>query len=307
MNLIISDIDDTLAPPFKEIDSELLSIITQMLRGNVYLFMMTGQSFNNAFNRVVKLFPEDVLDKVYLGSCNGSEVCAFDGYMPKVVFSAVENTNRKIDFDALKGLLDKISREYKFHYIRCNSIDSFIDECKLVETSDLLVMYEDKSLQVTIDFICPVESEKNGVLQPIDNVEVIRHRLIDHLNAVFDQESMGFSAIAGGTSAVDIVIQGVNKGLPIKSMLSKGEAFSKRGDTFVYTRSSVEIWGDSFSRMPVGNDRYICESLPDVKAISFRHLSDEDTKGFENLRQWNGDKRLSEGLKEYLLQSAVSA
>lgn len=303
IRLIISDVDDTLAPPFKNIAPNMLDLLIKLLNRGVKFFLLTGQSFANVFDRVIRFLPENLMGQIYLGYCNGAEVCKFEGYKPKVIFSAVKILNSRSDKPYLKECLRVIAETNKLMFVSCTSVDEFIQKAKVINTEKALVMYDDRQLQVSVDLVCPFESERFGRCHPMKECEVVRAGVIADLNIEFNKMKIDYVAIAGGETAIDIVVKGVNKGLAVTKLVLEGTRILSDPNRLDFNANAVEIWGDSFKLSPKGNDRHLSEALPNVKAICFRDLDREDFCGLPNLYQWQGNFRLSNGLQEYLLAS----
>ena len=300
MKLVISDIDDTLAEPFKPASPSLMALLIFMLEEGLCLFLLTGQGFNNAFERIVKQIPKNLTHRVFLGYCNGAQVCRFEGHQALEVFNAVEDLGLDINVDFVSRALEEVSKTYQLTYVRTRSLNTFIDVA-LESGIGTSVMLDDRGIQISLDFICALASRESGVFTAIDDVDAIRQGVVGDLNHYFSHNCPYYEAKYGGVSAIDIGLKGVNKGLPLRRLLKKANQFSVSANVIEYSSfEDIEIWGDSFSIDPWGADRSICVHLPYVRALSFRDLVADDLQGLPRLQRWSGASRLSEGLLEYL-------
>ncbi len=103
--------------------------------------------------------------------------------------------------------------------------------------------------------------------------------------------------------AVDFIVKGVSKTTAVKRVLRDGSVLASLGLTQddVSDPNRIEIWGDKFSTIRGGTDRYMSEALPSqVRSIDFREEDPKEFMSGYNVVVWSGIKHLHNGLLEYL-------
>ncbi|MDO3387178.1 HAD hydrolase family protein [Gilvimarinus sp. SDUM040013] len=293
--IVVSDIDDTLAPPFKPVPSETLRLIERLIEDGGYFFLSTGQGIENVRTRVLDLLSESARKSVLVSVCNGAEVYSFgDRGELERVFLAWETDELTRFSVEIAGLIEVIKKEFDFDLIYCSSPEEFHSSIR----SNLFypVMVDDRESQVTIEFLSQPEEFSRGS----ECVEVLRQRVFDFCCEYLRIEGLPYEAILGGTTAIDFQKKGTNKGLPISKLFAKCENlhFSKSGVKYE-SADQIEVWGDSFSIDPLGGDCALNLALPDSKCISFRKFQ-QSHKYAPGVVEWQGEYELSEGLYEYL-------
>jgi hypothetical protein len=78
VTLVVSDVDDTLAPPFHDISASLAQALTRLVGNGTILFLVSGQGIGNIERRVVRAFPRPLRRRILVGHCHGAEVFGYD-------------------------------------------------------------------------------------------------------------------------------------------------------------------------------------------------------------------------------------
>ena len=78
VTLVVSDVDDTLALPFRDISASLAHALTRLVGNGTILFLVSGQGIGNIERRVVRAFPRLLRRRILVGHCHGAEVFGYD-------------------------------------------------------------------------------------------------------------------------------------------------------------------------------------------------------------------------------------
>jgi hypothetical protein len=170
-------------------------------------------------------------------------------------------------------------------------------------------MMEDRGPQITFEVIhgydLSVEQEKElevSVPQTHGAYD-LRIPIIERADALFQEHGLPITPKLGGVFAVDFVIKGVSKTTAVKFAVESEEVLASIGlkSADINTPDAMEIWGDKFSVINGGSDRYMCEAVnKEVRAINFRQENPEEFEKGYNIVLWDGEKHLHEGTLEYL-------
>lgn len=126
---------------------------------------------------------------------------------------------------------------------------------------------------------------------------------MNRANKLLSAKKIPITPRLGGNFALDFVVQGVSKTTSIKRVLSDDTVLNTIGLSRkdIEKPQELEIWGDKFSIINGGTDRYMSEAVsPEVRSIDFR---EEDRSGLPigiNIVLWKGKHHLHHGLLEYL-------
>jgi len=307
VKLIISDVDDTIAPVYKNASNEMIREIEKLLSEEKVIFFLSGQSYTNVYGRVVEHIDQKLRQRVLLGVCNGAEVFGYDNDGNKItdpVFSVEKLGNMNFDTVRLERVIDTILKEFSLVPYPVMEIEKFKE---ITNSNPLYIMMENRRLQITFDFInglnfCDYDLPVNipGILK---NVQDIRVPVIKRAKQLLEQEGLDVEPYMAGTFAIDFNIKGVNKSLPIENLISSGKAFCLDSCSKITFSDpdEIEIWGDSFSTLKNGADVFMSNAVPmECRTISFRDFAHDEIPGNCNIVIWNGNYRLYDGLLEYL-------
>lgn len=293
--LVITDVDDTVAPAFKEASEAMVKKLEMLLEAGTVIFFVSGQSLQNIYKRVISKIERKYYDNILIAHCNGSEVFQFKGHgESKKVFSIVDEW-RDVEIEReLREVVSYVLKQFELQGIEASSLQSFLEQS---DGNVSNVMLDDRKLQIAMDFVYSEKVEDFDLPKGHKGVETgdIRELIVACANQYIEERNYHIKAVIAGTCAIDFVIQGVNKGLPVRKML-ECQWLDKISEI---NPSQIEVWGDSFEQN--GSDLQMSLALPaDVLSISFRKMKNDIIDKNCTVISWNGERECSEGLLEYL-------
>lgn len=288
---IISDVDDTIAPVYSNISSRMVLKLEALLKENIKLVLISGQSVSNIVARVTSFIKPYLRKNIYICHCNGAEIYEFSEQgilIEKPLFSILESVN--IDMRKLWIIMREIQKHFGLEYVFTSKLGEF-----KVYAGDSLkyVMVENRKVQISMDFV-------NGTSSMNDLNTDIRIRIAKFAKELLNIHKLAIEPKLAGVCAIDFSMKGVDKGLAVRRLFTASDNKDERLDGQILLNSSqeIEIWGDSFSKVNGDSDFPMCSALPkDVRTICFRQCN--DYRRDYNIQIWDG-KMLSEGLFEYL-------
>jgi hypothetical protein len=246
VKLIVSDVDDTLASPFRDVSATLAHALTRLLGDGTILFLVSGQSIESIERRVVRAFPRLLRRNILVGHCHGAEVFGYDSAGWRVIpalFSIRESA-------AMEGVFGQV----------LTLVTSVLSEHGLAASSPGILL-EDRGVQVTVDF--PVLG-----VSPADPRAV----LIAALNDRLAETGLPVEARMAGHLGIDIMARGVDKSLALSRLLDPGNSYRLTMPEGRVTGDwdGIEVWGDQFSPPDFDADLRMLAALPPgVRAINF--------------------------------------
>jgi hypothetical protein len=247
VRLIVSDVDDTLAPPFRDISATLAHALRRLVGNGTILFLVSGQSIENIERRVIRAFPRPSRRNILVGHCHGAEVFGYDSSGWRVIpplFSMRESA-------AMEGVFGKV----------LTLVTGVLSDHGIAASSPGTLL-EDRGVQVTVDF--PVLG-----VSPADQRAV----LITALNDRLAEAGLPVEARMAGHLGIDIMAHGVDKSLPLSRLLDDA------GNSYRLTMpdgqvtgdwDGIEVWGDQFWPPDLDADLRMLAALPPgIRAINF--------------------------------------
>lgn len=313
VQLIVSDVDDTLAEVYSPAKREIIQGLTTFLYRDKYLFLISGQSIGNIFHRIVRPLPRDIWSRILVGSCSGAEVTGFDenGPLPKPFYSIYECVFSDEMKKKWRSIMKRIVKEYRLELLPTMTTGRFMEKYSGRPNT---IMYEDRGAQITFEMLNAVKlsdvayrEAKEYAPFMVDDRD-LRVSIIRYANALFERYDLPVTARLAGTFAVDFAIRGVNKTTAIREALFNGKTNSYWDFALPLAdlADTIEIWGDKFSSVNGGTDLHMNEAFPpDVRAIDFRKEPRNEIPDEYNILLWDGNKHLCEGVIEYMKRSRL--
>lgn len=305
--MIISDVDDTVAEVFKNSSSEIICELEELLLEGKVIFLISGQSITNIYNRVISFINRKLRNRVLVGHCNGSEVYGFNDLgelISKQFFSVYDLYKDKIDNMKWRYIVDCILNEFELIAFPFMDINEFKN---VTNNNPHCIMLDDRMVQISLDFVnsLNIKDFRFKANINVESVEIddIRVLICRKTKELFQIENIPIEPHLSGKFALDFNIKGVNKGLPIKHIFEVGKQYQIQlpQKILLSKYSEVEVWGDSFSISDGGSDHNMSLALPkETRSISFRDMDLGDTIMGYNIVTWNGKYRCHDGLLEYL-------
>ncbi|OPZ86075.1 MAG: hypothetical protein BWY74_03743 [Firmicutes bacterium ADurb.Bin419] len=307
VKLIITDVDDTVAEVFSETSADMICELEKLLFEGKMIFFISGQSFNNIFDRVIKFIDITLRKGIFVGHCNGAEVIGFDKsgkVLPTPLFSVSHANTSNINSN-FRDIINQIIKEFDLEPINPMDIEAFKLTTKGMPKC---IMVDDRKLQISFDFINGCKLCDFLYSGELSNKELeandIRYLIMKRSKELFKEANIPIEAKLGGTIAIDFCFSGVTKGLAIRKLISINKdkaSICLPWITLSFALEDIEVWGDNFSLPNRGADLYMSLVLPKTtRSISFRDIEQREIIRNFNIVAWDGKERLNKGLLEYL-------
>lgn len=308
VRLIVSDVDETVADLYTKAPEGTVRELAALLEEEKVLFFVSGQRVGSIFERVVSDIEPGLRRRIIVGHCSGAEVYGFDGegsLLDKPFYSLYEESLSEEQKRAWREAVRQLAAEFGLKVFPPMPVREFE---RMAGDDPLAVMLEDRGPQITLEFVngyaMPEERARDlGLDVPETGGSLdLRTPVLAEAGAALKRFGVPVETRPAGVFAVDFVIRSVSKTTAVEYVLSDEALLAHLGleRADVADPDLVEVWGDKFS-VRGGTDWYMSVALPKrVRSITFR---DEDPAEFpdgHNIVVWNGEKRLHEGLGEFL-------
>lgn len=308
LKLIISDIDETVADVYVDMDPRMIPYFEKLLNSGVKFIFSSGGGLVSIENRVLFKIRPELRKNILISHCNSSEIWGYDAHGNRLstpFYSSVQGILTQAQIAKWHQVMQEMINHFNLKTFSSMPIKKFID----ISNSDpLSVIYDDRGVQITMEVVnaynLSPEMAKKLKVQVRDGVYDLRNEIIAWLETKFKNENLPIQLHKGGVFAINILISQSNKGTCISVVRKNKELLNYLGidKEFLSGSTGIEVWGDKFSKKSGPNDWCVSEELnPEIRSISFRK-NDESSyfpKGF-NIQVWDGSKSLHEGLLEYL-------
>lgn len=309
LKLIVSDVDETIADLYIKAEVEMVKELSSLLKEGKAIFFVTGQGLKSVLWRIVDNVPKPLRSRILVGHCSGAEVWGFDKngkLLDKPYFNIYEEIVSEVQKKKWRKLVEKLIAEFKLKIYPTMPVSKFVKKTK---NNPLAIMMEDRGPQITFEVVNGYDlttkqiNELEVSIPEIHGTHDLRIPILERAGELFEGANLPITSRLGGVFAVDFAVKGVSKTTAIKFTLKNEDILSKLGlnKNDVKTPKFLEIWGDKFSTIKGGTDRYMSEALPKkVRSIDFREENPEEfLKGY-NTVVWKGKEHLHHGLLEYL-------
>lgn len=310
LKLAISDVDETIADVYTPADPEMIKELVQFLAEGHKLFMVSGGWLKNMQTNIIDHIEPSLRQNILVAHCSGSEVWGFTNtgkLRDEPFYSKYEELFTPEMKQAWRNAVDQLIAEFglRTHATRPKQIFR-----EAVSTDSHDIMFEDRGSQITMQLTnaFDLSDEQYAMIEhevPLTHGQRdLRIPVMERAQELFDAANLPITPRLGGTTAIDMAVEGVSKTTAIKSVLENTDVLATIGLTLSDIKDpkeTLEIWGDKFSELRGGTDRHMSEALPhDVRSIDFRQEDpSEFPKGY-NIVIWDGRQHLHQGLLEYL-------
>ncbi len=313
IKLVLADVDETIADVYTRATPEMIHELNRFIEEDRVLFLVSGGGLQSIRERVVDLLKPELRHKVLVAHCTGAEVWGFDrgGEMHSEPFYSLyeghftdaqkrkwrEITNSLIERCHLKTYPTQPRQDF----IRSSNGDT------------LSIMLADRGPQITFEFtnsthLTPEQKQtierEFSITIPFNHGSYdLRYPVLVDAMQLYEAAKLPIKAQLGGIFALDHVIVGVDKTRAVKHVLEDTKVMASVGLTRddLDHANEIEIWGDKFGQKKGGTDYHMCLAVsPKVRAINFRNEDPAEIPTGYNIQLWDGEKRLHEGLLEYL-------
>jgi len=289
VRLIITDVDDTVSRVYRKTDPKLIFELENLLSEGKSIVFTSGQSFRGIHERITSLIAPDLRKRCLLVGCLGAEINRFDPKTGELVEKPVFSLYGKVSArkrGKWREIVKQIVLEFDLKIFPIMPPEDFV---RLTKGRKNSAMIADRGPQITFEL-------------PNDTEGLLKARMKKRAELLLKKAGIPARPTLGGVSALDLRLDGASKELAVRKILSERKFLKMIGlekREMVPSEERIEIWGDRFEKgLP---DSEISLAVPrGVRSIDFR---DEDRKKFPKGRKivfWDGKKRLSLGLLEYL-------
>lgn len=309
VKLIVSDVDETIADNYLPAVPEMIQELTLLLKEGKILFLVTGASIKRIQMRITDFLAPELRKNVLAAHCSGAEVWGFTQtgeLRERPFYSLYEGALTNEQKTKWRAVIQQLIVEFRLSVHEPMGAIDFLDK---TQHDPFSIIMEDRGPQITFEFInsynmSPDQREKVSFDVPLTNDAYdMRIPVMKRAEELLQEAGVSITPRLAGQWAIDFALAGVNKTTAIKKIISDESILTQFGLTKeeVATPELMEIWGDKFSAVRGGTDRYMCEALPpQVRAIDFRAENPEEFPKDYSIVLWNGKNHTQDGLLEYL-------
>jgi HAD-superfamily hydrolase, subfamily IIB len=303
IKLIITDVDETIAPVYMRASDEMIEELSKLLEENKIIFFITGQSTKSIEWRIVSFIPANLRRNILIGQCSGCEVFGYGSsgkINNKPFYSHYEEVISNNQKEEWRKIIKIIIEKFKLTTYQTMPKPEF----RKITSNPQEIMYEDRGPQITFEVVHGINlsgNDKERLNEEFKfNSNDFRDPIILEASKLLKEKGIPITPRKAGTFAIDFAVKDISKADAIKYVLDNPKILNDLGLSEINI-SEIEIWGDKFSVSNGGTDRHMSEALnPSVRSITFRKEDALDfLKGY-NTVIWNGEKELEEGTLEFI-------
>jgi len=308
--LAVADVDETIAEVYTPAVPEMIEELSSFLADGGKLFMVTGGSLARVKKGITDLIEPALRCNILVSHCSGAEVWGFqgDGEINTKPFYSIYEDNFTDDMkQRWRQAVDQLITEFNLRPHPAQPKTEFWEKIGR-EPHD--IMLDDRGPQITLEVVNGhdlTEEQMAEFTQEIplahDGRHDLRLALMKRAGELLNEMNVPITPHLGGVFALDLAIEGSSKTTSIKYVLENPKALAAIGITIedLAKPSSFEVWGDKYSVIQGGTDRYMSIALPpSVRSIDFREEDPAEFLEGYNIVIWDGEHHLHNGLLEYL-------
>ena len=313
IKLVLSDVDETIADVYTPATNEMISALSKILQKGIVLFLVSGGGLKSIQERITDKIDASLRHKILIAHCSGAEVWGFNSegnLNPQPYYGLYDQKLNDNDKKRWREIVKNIVAKYQLKTFETMPVKRFAE----VTHGDVFsIMYVDRGPQITLEFPNSYEltNDQKEYIESKLNIQIPEHEgtfdlripIMDDLNELYKNDKLAVKSKLSGIFALDNPIEGVDKTFAIKYVLENAKIMTSLGlpKGIENMPSLIEIWGDKFGQKKGGADFQMCRAVsPQVRSLDFRvENTQEFVPGF-NIVNWDGEKRLHEGLLEYL-------
>lgn len=313
IKLVLADVDETIADVYTDATPATIHELNTFVAEGRVLFLVSGGGLQSIRERIVDKLEPEVRHKILIAHCSGAEVWGFEKggeIKNKPYYGLYEGHFTDEQKEKWREVVNTLIDRFHLKTYPAQPKKNFIAESK---GDPLSVMLADRGPQITFEFVNSInlttdqkrqiEKELNITIPLNHDTYDLRYPILEEGTKLYAKAQLPIIMRFGGTMALDNIIQGVDKTRAVKYVLEDKQALQDVGLSRenIKDEHEIEIWGDKFSQKKNGPDFQMCLAVsPKVRAIDFRDEDPADIPDGYNVQIWNGEKRLHEGLLEYL-------
>lgn len=291
VRLVLSDVDETVAPLHAPAETETIARISAYLRDGGRICFVTGNSLPRVRSGITDQLAPELRANVLIGEMSGLEMWGFDaaGALRETPF--VSHYERLLggDIEARLGALAaQLVEEFGLRPHPPQPEESFRAE---VGEDPRDIFYSDRRAEITLEFV----NEGGG--------DELRVAVARRANELVAERKLPVIPRLAGSHGLDLMVDGLSKAIAVEDLLTRAEIIASVGLSHadIAAPGSLEVWGDDFNGVTGGIDLRMSEALhPEVRSICFREEDPSILPADRNVVLWDGDHRLADGVLEYL-------
>ncbi len=309
IRLVLSDVDETLAEVYVPAEPEMIVELSAFLQSGRKLLMVTGGSLERIKRDITDKIEPSLRQDILVSHCSGAEVWGFTesgAVREKPFYSIYEDTFTP---EMKKNWREAIARLVKEFSLRTHPAQPKAVFWEKIGRHPLDIMLDDRGPQITMEVVNAADLTDEQMPQINHEVPLthgkhdLRVSIQQRATQILTELQVPVTPRLAGTYALDFALEGVSKTTSIKTILSSPEILSTVGlrPEDLQDPATMEVWGDKFSMLHGGTDRFMSEALsPAVRSIDFREEGPAEFPDGYNIVIWNGQRHLHHGLQEYL-------
>lgn len=316
VRLVLSDVDETIADVYTPATPQMIVSLNKVLEKGVTLFMVSGGGLDSIRERVADRIKPNLRKQILIAHCSGAEVWGFDrgGKLNQEPYyglydTKVSNSQKKL----WREIIDNAVSRFKLETFKTMPVKEF----KLLTGGNpFAVMLADRGPQITFEFpnsyemsadqLEQVQSRLAIKLEKHEETYDLRIPVMNYLKEEYEKEKLPINSKLSGVFALDNPIKDIDKTYAIRNILENKELLNSYGlPNDIETKAElIEIWGDKYSQKKGGPDFQMCKAVtPQARAIDFRKEDPNELELGYNIKIWQGQKFLHEGLLEFLVEN----
>ena len=288
VKLIFSDLDDTLSVLYKPASDKVKLYLNKLLHDGKSIVIISGQGKENIYDRVVCGIETNLRKNVLVCGCGGAYIYGFDqngNFEKNPVYSIYDEKLNEHQKKIWREKINQLIQEFDLKLYNSMPKDEFTKVTKAMSNA---VIFEDRESQITFE-----------VMNDLD----LREKMISRGKELMEEGNLPIGVFKGGEYAIDFMVNGVSKTYAVQYLMNNKEVLNKIGvvNPENISDSEIQVWGDKYSLVNGGTDMNMLYGLnKNVLAIDFRKEPINELDMTYNIKIWNGQKTLCEGLEEYL-------
>lgn len=317
VRLVLADVDETIAEVYTAAESEMIAELSAFLAEGGKLFMVTGGSLKRVRKDITDFIDASLRHDILVSHCSGAEVWGFtqDGSLrDEPFYSIYDEVFTRGMKQRWRKAVGRLVEEFGLRTHPAQPKTVFWDK---IGRDPRDIMLDDRGPQITMEVVngCSLTDEQSALFDrnvpyTHDGRRDVRIPLMQRAGELFAEMNVPVTPRLGGVFALDFAIEGSSKTTSIKYVLENPQALTTIGLRPADLTSPVhyEVWGDKYSVLHGGTDRYMSEALPaTVRSIDFREEDPNEFPEGYNIVLWDGERHLHQGLLEYLQSRHASA
>lgn len=278
VKLIISDVDGIIADFCLNASNEITRELEKLLIEDKVLFLISGQSVQNIYKRVVSQIKKELRYKILIGHCSGIEIFEFvkEGNLnQRPIFNLYKEPVSESQKKQWRKIIKQLKLEFKIKIYPPMPIDKFKE---ITNDHQLCIMYEDRRPQIIFEVANAYDLTLKKIKQLKSNrinyqgLTDLGIPIINRATELFLKVKIPIQGRLAGVFAIDFVINGISKTTAVRKVINDEEIHARflLNKNILDNPKLIEVWGDKFSTVNGETDIY---KYSFTKKSSFNNIS----------------------------------